>query len=200
MVSRPGVGLNLNPIAPILSPADSAIACCIFSNRKFAKSMQSLFLTTSLLIIFFCPHSVRAQVYGSAAHTVRVSVSVISVLRVSAGGVSLSITGAAAIAGQDQMTVVDQSTSLLWGVNTTPKKITAVSNLASPKYTLKLLALNPTQGTPAAELVVDNTAADLLLNIGLTRGSCTLRYTGIALASQGTGSDTHTVTFTIAVQ
>jgi hypothetical protein len=114
--------------------------------------------------------------------------------------VNLSITGAAAVAGQNQMSVVDQSTTLYWGVNTTPKKITAVSNLASPKYTLQLVALNPTQGTAAAQSTVDNTAADLVLNIGLTKGSCTLQYTGIALASQGTGSDSHTVTFTITTQ
>ncbi len=153
-----------------------------------------------LLVFIFLQNNASAQVYGSDFHTVTVNVSAISVLAVSTGSVGLVIDGTGAIAGQDQMTVTDQSTTLRWGVNTSPKKITAVSSLASPVYTTKLVALNPTTGIAGSEFTLDNTAGDLVLNIGLSKGSCTLRYTGIALASQGIGSDNHVVTFTISVQ
>lgn len=170
------------------------------TNQRSTLLKKVLPLIALLPAILGLPMAVYAQTYGSSSHTVTVNVASISVMRVSSGAVNLSITGAAAVAGQNQMSVVDQSTTLYWGVNTTPKKITAVSNLASPKYTLQLVALNPTQGTAAAQLTLDNTADDLVLNVGLTKGSCTLRYTGSALASQGTGSDSHTVTFTITTQ
>ncbi len=170
-----------------------------FSRKSNALKKIPLFIASLLVLIVF-PNEVLAQTYGTGSHTVTVSVAAITVLKVSATSVSLVINGTGAVAGQDQMTVVDQTTSLLWGVNTSPKKITAVSSLASPKYTTQLLALSPTTGTAAAQLIVDNTAADLMLNIGLSKGSCTLQYTGIALASQGIGSDSHVVTFTITVQ
>ena len=138
--------------------------------------------------------------YGSANHTVTVQVSAITVMQVSSGSVNLNISAANAIAGQDQMSVVDQSTSLLWGTNSSARKITVRSNLAAPKFTLKLLAQSPSVGTPAPEVTLNSVSRDFLLNIGRSMGSCILRYTGVALASQGTGTDTHTITFTIQAQ
>jgi hypothetical protein len=110
------------------------------------------------------------------------------------------ITGAGVVAGQDQMSVVDASTSLLWGVNSSTKKITVQTNLGAPLFALKLVALNPTQGTAAPEVTTSTTANDLLLDIGRSSGTCTLQYTGVALASQGTGTDSHLITFTVANQ
>jgi hypothetical protein len=49
-------------------------------------------------------------------------------------------------------------------------------------------------------VTLSTSAQDLLLNIGRSSGSCTLLYTGIALASQGTGNDVHVITFTVAAQ
>jgi len=145
-------------------------------------------------------HPARAQVYGSAAHTVTVQVSVITAVQVAGGSVSLNISNANVVAGQDQMTAVDQSTSLLWGTNSSARKISVATNLAAPKFTLQLFALNPTQGTAAAQVTLSTIAHDLVLNIGRSTGSCTLQYTGTALASQGTGNDTHVITFTVAAQ
>jgi len=142
----------------------------------------------------------RAQVFGTATHTVTVQVSVITAVQITGGTVNLNISNANVVAGQDQMSAVDQSTSLLWGTNSSARKITVGTSLAAPKFTLKLLALNPTQGTAAPEVTLASAARDLLLNIGRSSGSCTLRYTGIALASQGTGNDTHVITFTVAAQ
>lgn len=144
---------------------------------------------------------VQAQVYGSDSHPVTVTVATINGVQVSAGSASLSIGSADVVAGQNLMgPVVNTATSLLWGINSSLKKITIATNLVAPKYTLKALALNPTQGTSAAEVTLSTAAQDFLLNLGRSSGTCTLQYTGLALASAGTGSDTHTLTFTIAAQ
>ena len=142
----------------------------------------------------------ECQVYGSAGHTVTVDVQPVTVLQLNAGIVNLSITGTEAVAGQNQMIVTDQTSTLLWGTNSSQKKITVNTSLASPLYTLKILAVSPTVGTAAAEVTLSTIASDLVLNIGRNSGSCQLRYTGIALASQGTGTDAHTITFTVQTQ
>lgn len=142
----------------------------------------------------------RAQTIGSDFHKVTVKVSTITAVQVSAGTLNMNITGASVVAGQDAMVLTDQTTSLLWGMNSSLRKVTVNTNLAAPKYTLQLLAVNPTVGTAASQVTLSTTAADFLLNLGKSSGNCLLKYTATALASQGTGSDVHTITFTIAVQ
>ncbi len=151
-------------------------------------------------LVASCAGTLMGQTYGVSAHTVTVSVQPIAVLQVTSGIVNLSIATANVIAGQDQMSVSDQSSSLIWGVNSGAQKITAVSTIGSPKYTLKLMVVGPTQGMAAPEATLTLAASDILMNIGRSSGSCALRYTGIALASQGPGSDAHTITFTIVAQ
>ena len=138
--------------------------------------------------------------FATANHAVTVQVATITGLQISAGSVTLNIASASAVAGQDIMSVSDQSTSLLWGTNSSSRKITINSSLVAPTFTLNALALNPTQGLSAAEATLSSTPVDFLLNIGRSLGSCSIRYTGIALASQGTGTDSHTITFTIQTQ
>jgi len=140
------------------------------------------------------------QTYGSDNHTVTVQVSTITMVSVTLGAVPMTIPGAGVAAGQDQMTVTDQSSQLRWGINSSLRKITVATNLAAPLFTVKVLALSPTQGTAASEVTLSTTAADFMLNVGRSLGNCTLQYTGIALASQGTGTDSHTVTFTAVAQ
>jgi hypothetical protein len=136
----------------------------------------------------------------TASHTATVRVSTITALQVSSGTVNLSITGALVVAGQDLMTTSNQTTSLRWGVNSSSKKITVRTSLAAPKYTLKIEAASPTQGLSAGTVTVATLDRDLLLNIGRSSGTCTLAYTGEALASQGAGTDAHTITFTVVTQ
>ena len=166
--------------------------------RCIQKALLLLALVAGALGVSLPP--ARAQVFGSGHHTVTVQVSPITAVAVSGGSVSLAITAASAVAGQDQLTITDKSTQLLWGTNSSSKKITVMTNLAAPLFTLKLLALNPTQGTAAAQVTLTTTAQDFLLNIGRSSGTATLQYTGVALASKGTGSDAHVITFTVATQ
>lgn len=178
--------MNLNATQPILH----------FDRLAVKQICSIIFLVATSLSI---PSGVQAQI-GSSSHTVTVQVSTITALQVSSGVVNLNITGANVVAGQDQMTTTDQTTSLLWGINSSMKKITVQTNLAAPLFTLKVLAVNPTVGTAAGEVTLSTVANNFLLNVGRSSGSCTLRYTGIALASQGTGTDSHMITFTVQTQ
>lgn len=141
-----------------------------------------------------------AQIYGTASHTLTVNVQPITVLQLSSGIVNLNITGSNATAGQDQMTITDQTSSLLWGTNSSLKKITVNTNLSAPLFALKIVAVNPTAGTAATQVTLSTTSNDFLLSIGRSSGSCALLYTAVALASQGTGTDAHTITFTVQAQ
>ncbi len=141
-----------------------------------------------------------AQTYGTANHRVTVTVNAITVLQLSSGIINLAISGSNAIAGQDQMTVTDQSSTLSWGTNSSLRKVTVNSNVAAPKFTLKVVAVNPTSGNATSEVTLTTSAADFILNIARSSGTCGLLYTGIALASQGTGTDSHTITYTVAAQ
>ncbi len=144
--------------------------------------------------------SVAQAQYGNASHLVTVVVNPISLLQVVGGGVNLNISSSNAIAGQDQMSVTNAATQLLWGTNSSAQKITIKTNNAAPLFMLKAEALNPTQGISLGEVSVSSLAVDLLLNVGRSSGSASVQYTGIAFASQGVGSDAHTITFTIAAQ
>ena len=162
-------------------------------------SLKRLIPGTLTAILFLSLQTVQAQI-GSDSHTVTVQVSTIVAVQVSSGTVNMNITGASTVAGQDQMTIIDQSTNLLWGINSSAKKITVNTSVAAQQYTLKLLAVSPTVGTASSEVTLSTTATDFMLNVGRSSGSCSLKYTGIALASQGTGSDAHSITFTVQTQ
>jgi len=138
---------------------------------------------------------VQAQTTGN--HTVTITVATITAVQVSSGSVSMSITGAGVAAGQDLMTVSDQSTNLLWGINSANRKITVSTSLGSQTFSLRVVAISPTQGIAAPEVTLSTVANDFLLSVGRSSGSCGIGYTGLALASQGTGSDSHSITFTV---
>ena len=168
-----------------------------YPGRTYTAKIALIAVTTVLSGIV---SQVTAQVYGTGQHSVTVQVSQITLVQVSAGTVNLNIAAGSAVAGQDQMSITDQTTNLLWGVNSSARKITVMTNLAAPHFTLKVQAVNPTQGTAAPQVTLSTTAQDFLTNIGRSTGTCALVYTGIALASQGTGNDAHLITFTVQSQ
>lgn len=169
---------------------------------RIIRSAKRIALFPPFLAVYFavCPTILYGQTFGTSSHTVTVSVQPVTVMQITLGTVNLNISGSNAIAGQDQMSVTDQSSTLLWGTNSSLKKITASSNLASPLFALQVIAVNPTTGSASPQSTLSTTASDLVLNIGRSSGSCALLYTAIALASQGTGTDSHTITFTIQTQ
>ena len=184
------MALNLANRRPILASRMKLPSKALFKYRRF----KWIVLTSTALT-----YQAFSQ-FGVSSHIITVQVQQITGVQVNVVSISLAITGANAVAGQDMMTTSDQSSTLLWGINGGTKKITVNTNVAAPLFALKIEALSPTQGTAAPEVTLSTAPSDFLLNVGRSSGSCTLRYTGVALASQGTGTDAHTVTFTVQTQ
>ena len=158
------------------------------------------FAILTVLLFGLFSNSGFCQTYGTATNTITVKVQAITMIKINTSILNLNISGSNAIAGQDQMMTTDQTSTFSWGINSSLKKVTVTTSLAAPKYTLQLAAVNPTVGTAASQVTLSTTANDLLTNLGRSSGSCSLLYTAIALASQGTGTDSHTITFTVATQ
>jgi hypothetical protein len=134
----------------------------------------------------------------TANHTVTVTVSAVNEVAISGGNVALAINGGTA-AGP--ATASDATTAdLLWSTNESDKKITVASSLATINYPLTVEALNATGGTVGPALTLSDTAQDLVTGISLNSGSADLAYTVSATAAGGTGSEAHTVTYTITAE
>ena len=131
----------------------------------------------------------------SASHTVTVQVNAINELALTGGNITLTIS--TATAGQQPDPATNSTCTLAWTANQANRKITVATSLLTQNFTLKALAQSVTGGTAAPEVTLSNTAADFVTGVSRTTGGCTLRYTASATAAQGTGSDVHTVTYTL---
>ena len=131
------------------------------------------------------------------SHTVTVQVNAVNELAISGGNLTLTISSATA--GSDLDDATDNTTcDLAWTTNQATRKITVVTDLGSPTFTLKVVAQNVAGGGSAAsEVTLSTTAADFVTGVSQATGSCDLAYTASATAAQGTGSDVHTVTYTV---
>jgi len=157
--------------------------------------MSRILLTTIAAAFVVCVAG-TASGGSSASHTVTVTVSAINELAISGGNITLTIDSATTASGPDDAT--DSTTcDLLWTTNEASKKITAETDLAAPNFALKVVAANVSGGTAASEVTLSTTAADFVTGVGTTTGSCDLSYTASATAPQGTGSDVHSVLYTI---
>lgn len=129
-------------------------------------------------------------------HQVTVTVTAINELSLTGGNITLTINSATA--GSDPDDATDATCTLAWTTNEASKKVTVVSSLASPTYTLKVEATGVSGGTSGGQLTVTNSAQDFVTGVATTTGGCTLSYTAQATAALGTGSDVHTtVTYTV---
>jgi hypothetical protein len=177
----------------------------IFTGTIMRTKMISIFynkrtITSLVITLFVILSSGITFSQTTRSHTITVIVNPVTVMQLIGGTINLNITGANAIAGQDQMSVTDQTTTILWGINRSLRKITIKTDLTPQKFAVTALAVNPTVGTAATEVTLSTAAYDLLTDLGRSSGSASIRYTGIALASQGTGSESHFITMTIAAQ
>ena len=123
-------------------------------------------------------------------------------LTVFGGNLSLAIS--TATAGQEPDAAIDESTTLRFKKESTEEptlKITVATNLASPIFVLEIGALNADAGNPTGTLILGTAAQDLLTDISNTKNkTCHVRYSASATVAEGTGADSHTVTFTIVAQ
>ncbi|RPH94179.1 hypothetical protein EHM69_08085 [candidate division KSB1 bacterium] len=123
------------------------------------------------------------------------------------GDITLTISTAAA--GQAPDAVVDETGQLEWSTfgESSVKKITVQTGLASPRYSLRVEAFGVSggDGTATGDVPLSTVPTNLIEDIPtdvpvLDPGTCTLRYTASAAAGNGTGADSHTITFTIVDQ
>lgn len=95
---------------------------------------------------------------------------------------------------------VDASTKLLWTSNGNARKIAVGSNIASPRFILKIEAEKSSSGAGIAEPEItlsDNAPRDLILGVQRSAGSCHLKFTAIADVEEGTGTESRLITYTI---
>lgn len=132
----------------------------------------------------------------SASHTVTVTVGVIIEVTITGGDLTLQIN--TATGGGDPNQVTDATTcDLSWTINGDPKKITVETTIGSPTFVLQVEAQNVTGGTGTAPVELSTTAVDFITDISATIGNCDLAYTASAAAADGTGTENHTVTYTL---
>ena len=152
-----------------------------------------LLLTTLIITV------VAAMLMGSVSLAANVSIL--------NGNVDLVVSTVSA--GSEPDSDIDQTTQLQWDnwPNSAPtKKIAVQTNLASPQFVLTAQAINitPSDGTSAGEVQLSTSAKDFINSIPAKdspdNATCDLRYKATALAADGTGVDTHTITFTIVDQ
>jgi hypothetical protein len=120
-------------------------------------------------------------------------------LSVRGGNVVLSIVSATA--GQEPDPLVNQVANALKyrkERGAPPQKITVETDVGSPLFTLKVEAVGVRNGVSVGELTLSTTAQDLIVDISRNGSkSCDIRYTLEARVADGTGTDAHTVTYTI---
>jgi hypothetical protein len=128
-------------------------------------------------------------------HQVTVQVNDINELAITGGSKTLTISSATA--GSDPNNATNTQCNLAWTTNNTGKKVTVATDLSSQNFTLKVEATSISGGTSAGQVTVSDTPTDFVTGVAETTGNCTLSYTASATAAQGTGSDVHTITYTL---
>jgi len=150
-----------------------------------SRLLRSLTVLTALLTMALTGHGADVSVVGDA---------------------DLVISGATA--GSNPPAVTDQTCQLQWsklGTEAT-KKITVQTSLVGPRFllTAEAVSISPGgSGTSAGEISISSSAADFVVSIpgnAVISGTCDLLYQATAEATDGTGIDTHTITYTIVDQ
>ncbi|MGA1843619.1 MAG: hypothetical protein ACMUIS_03545 [bacterium] len=134
-------------------------------------------------------------------HQVTVTVAAINELAITGGNITLTINGA--VAGSDPTAVNDSTCSLDWTTNQLTRKITVETSVAVPPqlFSLTVDAAVTLGGgiEPGAAVTLTHGAgaSDFITGVATELGAATLTYSASATAAQGTGSDVHTVTYTL---
>ncbi|MFN7143886.1 MAG: hypothetical protein ACK4YP_08935 [Myxococcota bacterium] len=139
-----------------------------------------------------------ASAADTGSHTVTVTVSAINEVSVSGGNVALTI--ASGDTSGPSATSDATTADLLWSTNETNKKITVATSLATVDFPLTVEATNVSGGTSGGPVTLSTTAQNLVTGISRTSGTADLAYAASATAAAGTGSNVHTVTYTITAE
>lgn len=156
--------------------------------------MPLLIVLAGAVSILGVTHAVMAQTTANSVMTVTIN----SISELALAGGSVSITVNSATAGSEPE-ASNTDTNLNWSTNASGKKVTVATNLSAPKFTLKVLVQSVTGGTAASEVTLSTTATDFITAISNAAGGCELKYTAVAAVTAGTGTDFHTITYTLRI-
>lgn len=95
---------------------------------------------------------------------------------------------------------VNEDGVLVWLTNGENKKISVATNNASPRFLVKIHALDITGSSAVAapEVILnDNLTKDLVMGVSKSWGKCKIHLSASAKVADGTGTDTHIITYTI---
>ena len=95
---------------------------------------------------------------------------------------------------------VNEDGVLVWITNGENKKVTVASNNPSPRFLVKMRALDISggSGTAAPDAILnDNTTKDLISGITKSFGRCKIHLAASAKVSDGIGTETYTIAYTI---
>jgi len=136
---------------------------------------------------------------ASTSQTLTLQVFETNRIDVSQRAVSMVINQASLETGSP-VEAVNEDGSLTWLTNGDNKKITVATNNAAPRFLVKVHALDITgsTGVAAPEITLnDNTNRDLVMGVTRSYGKCKIRFVASAKVSDGIGSETHVITYTI---
>ncbi len=149
-------------------------------------------LAIVLLLLAACGPAWAAS---NVNHQVTVTVTAINEITLAGGNITLTINSATG--GSEPDPATNATCSIAWTTTETGRKITAQTSLATPEYELEVEATGVTGGTTAGAVVLTTTGQDFVTGVAETTGGATLSYTATATASDGTGTEVNTVTYTV---
>jgi hypothetical protein len=154
---------------------------------------------SSVALVILTLSTAPAQQQANTSQTLTLQVMETNRIDISQKSLTLVINQASLENGAP-VEVVNEDGILIWITNGENKKVTVASNNPSPRFLLKMQALNISggSGVPASEAVLnDNTTKDLVGGISKSFGKCKIHLAASAKVSDGVGSETYTITYTI---
>jgi hypothetical protein len=148
-------------------------------------------MKSSLTLFLICLGLMLTSVSGSDAQTLR--------------GTPPTINITTAVAGSEPTPVVNTSSQIRYKGQTFISKITVSTVCPGQKFDLSVIATGVTSGhgSPVSVVLLNGMlAADFITSIPISASQITptLQYTAAPQFSDGTGTDTHTVTYTQVLQ
>jgi hypothetical protein len=166
-------------------------------NRVRLRMVNGMLGSVALVLLTLCSASAQQEANTSQILTLQV----IETNRIDISQKSLTLViDQASLESGAPVEAVNENGVLVWITNGENKKVTVASNNPSPKFLVKMRALDITGGSGVAAadaLLNDNTTKDLISGISKSFGRCKIHIAASAKVSDGIGTETYTIAYTI---
>jgi hypothetical protein len=169
------------------------------NHMKHVRLQMARWMWGVVSLVFLTLGSALSQQQANTSQVLTLQVVETNRIDISQKSVTLVINQASLESGAP-VEAVNEEGVLVWITNGENKKITVASNNASPKFLIKMYALDITggSGTAAAEaLLNDNTTKDLISGLSRSFGRCKIHMAASARVGDGVGTETYTLSYTI---